>query len=272
MSKSGSLRLHDARTIIRLIGECRDLGDDATAWRDHWIAELARLTDAHLGHAGEMAGCRALRPRDLGVTVWGWQTGFTDANVVEAQLDAFRKAPDYSPALLDHLRRQAVDDGACHTRKDLIPDRPWYRSPDYDVVQTAFGVDHILWCFHTIPGAAADECSGVVLNRARGRRDFGARDRTLIREAHAALAPLIGGPLARFQDPSPLDLAPRVRQVLGCLLEGDGDKQIAARLALSPHTVNQYTKAIYHHFGVQSRPELLARWVRRGWGRRPWFE
>jgi DNA-binding CsgD family transcriptional regulator len=51
--------------------------------------------------------------------------------------------------------------------------------------------------------------------------------------------------------------------VLRCLLEGDGDKQIAARLGLTRHTMNQYVKTIFRHFGVQSRAELLARWVRR---------
>ncbi len=56
-----------------------------------------------------------------------------------------------------------------------------------------------------------------------------------------------------------------MRQVLACLLEGDGDKQIAARLRLSLHTVNEYTKVIFRHFGVRSRPELLTRWVRRKW-------
>jgi DNA-binding NarL/FixJ family response regulator len=88
----------------------------------------------------------------------------------------------------------------------------------------------------------------------------------LVRETHAALAPLIGGVLARFDDPSPRDLTPRLRQVLDCLLEGDGDKQIAARLQLSVHTVNEYTKKIYGHFGVRGRTELLARWICRGWG------
>ena len=68
-------------------------------------------------------------------------------------------------------------------------------------------------------------------------------------------------------------MTPRVRQVLQCLLEGDSDKQIACRLSISRFTVNQYTKIIYGHFGVQSRTELLARWVRRGWGGRfPWAE
>jgi DNA-binding NarL/FixJ family response regulator len=90
----------------------------------------------------------------------------------------------------------------------------------------------------------------------------------LVREAHAALVPLVGGALARFTDPSPGDLSARTGQVLACLLEGDSDKQIAKRLGLSRYTVNGHTKVIYRHFGVQSRMELLARWVRRGYGNR----
>lgn len=91
-----------------------------------------------------------------------------------------------------------------------------------------------------------------------------ARDRLLVEEAQRLVTPLIGGPLARFTDPNPRDLAPRVRQVLACLLEGDSDKQIGVRLGLSIYTVNQYTKTIYLHFSVNSRAELLARWIRRG--------
>jgi hypothetical protein len=56
--------------------------------------------------------------------------------------------------------------------------------------------------------------------------------------------------------------------VLRCLLEGDSDKQVGLRLGLPRHTVNQYAKQIFAHFGVGSRAELLARWVRRGWGGR----
>lgn len=79
------------------------------------------------------------------------------------------------------------------------------------------------------------------------------------------IAPLVGGPLARFGEPSPADLPPRVRDVLRCVLEGDSDKQLAARLGIGVYTVNQYTKHLYRHFRVRGRSELLARWVRRGW-------
>lgn len=56
-------------------------------------------------------------------------------------------------------------------------------------------------------------------------------------------------------------LAPRVYQTLQRLLAGDSEKQIAARLKLSPHTVHVYIKTLYRHFEVNSRGELLARFV-----------
>ena len=78
----------------------------------------------------------------------------------------------------------------------------------------------------------------------------------------------MGGPLARFGEPSPGALPARLRDVLRCLLEGDSDKQVARRLSVTRGTVNQYTMAVFRHFGVGSRPVLLAGWVRRGWGGR----
>jgi DNA-binding CsgD family transcriptional regulator len=88
----------------------------------------------------------------------------------------------------------------------------------------------------------------------------------VVQAAVMSLTPMLVGRLARFRDPSPADLAPRVRQTLLCLLEGDADKQIAARLGVSQHTVNQYVKQIFRHYAVASRAELLGLWVRRGWG------
>ena len=122
-------------------------------------------------------------------------------------------------------------------------------------------------CFAPVPGAA-DEFAGSLLSRAVGRPDFTARQKAAVAELYAAVGPLVGGPLARFAEPSPSALPARTRDVLRCLLEGDGDKQIATRLGLSRYTVNGHTDRIYRHFGVQGRAELLARWVRRGWGSR----
>jgi DNA-binding CsgD family transcriptional regulator len=149
------------------------------------------------------------------------------------------------------------------SRTDVVPEREWDRSPYRVLAHTPVGCGHSLACFVPFPEGGG-KFHAVTLARPRAeRRDFSLRDRMLVREAVAAVVPLIGGPLAGFDEPSPADLSPRVRQVLRCLLEGDGDKQVATRLGISRFTVNEYTKTLYRHFRVQGRAELLALWVRR---------
>jgi two-component system, NarL family, response regulator DevR len=53
-------------------------------------------------------------------------------------------------------------------------------------------------------------------------------------------------------------LSPRERHTVVLLLEGLADKEIATRLGISAHTVNQYTKSIYARLGVHSRAALCA--------------
>src|SRR5437660_1446016 len=75
-SKSTRLRLSDVRQLVRLVVECRDLGDDARRWRTHLVAGLARLTGAGMGISAEMGDCVRGPRRDLGAADWGWENGF----------------------------------------------------------------------------------------------------------------------------------------------------------------------------------------------------
>lgn len=59
-----------------------------------------------------------------------------------------------------------------------------------------------------------------------------------------------------------LHLSPRLRQTLARLLAGDSEKQVARHLQLSKNTVHVYVKALYRHFDVNSRGELLAKFVK----------
>jgi len=59
---------------------------------------------------------------------------------------------------------------------------------------------------------------------------------------------------------------------LACLLEGDSEKETAVRLGLSRVTAHQYVTALYRHFRVRSRAQLLAHIIKRmgpagAWGR-----
>jgi DNA-binding CsgD family transcriptional regulator len=48
------------------------------------------------------------------------------------------------------------------------------------------------------------------------------------------------------------------------ILQGDAEKEVAAKLRLSRHTVHRYTQVIYRELGVNSRGELLAKYAGRG--------
>ncbi len=103
----------------------------------------------------------------------------------------------------------------------------------------------------------------ITPRRAPGDQDFTLRERRLLNILHAELGRLIRGPLDSALDPNVTQLSPRLRQTLDCLLEGDSEKQVAARLGLSTTTVHQYVTALYRHFRVQSRSQLMARVLQR---------
>jgi DNA-binding CsgD family transcriptional regulator len=56
-------------------------------------------------------------------------------------------------------------------------------------------------------------------------------------------------------------LTPGRLRVLACLVEGLTEKEVAARLNLSRHTVHNHIRDIYAHLGVRSRGELLAMFI-----------
>ena len=64
-------------------------------------------------------------------------------------------------------------------------------------------------------------------------------------------------------EPQLPQLSRRMRQTLERLLAGDSEKQIANRFGVSRNTVHTYVKALYKTFNVNSRGELLAKFVRR---------
>jgi DNA-binding CsgD family transcriptional regulator len=271
MGKSSALRARDVRAVYELAGACRDLGDDPGGWWRHYGQQLAALAGADFAGCGQVAGVATGRAETLGIGEWGWENGF-DRGAWVRSAEAFEANPEYSAQYRTYFRRLAADDGVCLARSDLMPDREWLRSWMFRRISEPMGTDHYLWCYRSLPRAAGQH-GVVVLCRARGRPDFAARDKAVVRAAQALVGPLVGGPLAGFGEPSPAALAPRARRVLRLLLEGAGDKQVAKALGISPHTVNQYVKLIFEHFRVGSRAELLARWVRRGWtNRAAWAE
>ena len=80
---------------------------------------------------------------------------------------------------------------------------------------------------------------------------------------HDQIAPLVGTRLATEGQRSLKGLTPRLRQALERLLAGDSEKQVAAALRVAPATAHEYVGRLYEHFGVASRAELMAYFLRR---------
>jgi DNA-binding CsgD family transcriptional regulator len=265
MPKSEHLRIPDVYAIYELADECRQLGDDPNVWWRHYARRLAGLAGADFAACGQVANMRPEGADTLGIGDWGMDNGF-DPEPWMKSIEAFDNDPSYSEQNREYLSRLAEEDGVCLSRTDLMSDAEWWETTMFQKVNEPMGADHYLWCFRSLPRSGEQQHGAVVLLRAAGRPDFSERDKAIVREANAVIGNMVSGPLAGFVEPSPSALPPRARQVLRCLLEGDADKQVAHRLSVSPHTVNQYTKVIFRHFNVASRGELLARWIKRGWG------
>jgi DNA-binding CsgD family transcriptional regulator len=268
MAKSALINLSDIQEVLALLGECRELGDDPVVWRRHLFEATSRLVDADVVAGGELTGCLGGPQKSPGVALWGFEHGF---NIEGLQIiwEWSVTAPDRSE-LWNRVQKElraTPSTGVTTPRQQLLTDREWDRTPDLQIAMRTMGADAVVHSFCPL-SEEEDYFDGVCWFRATGRPTFNEREVALLTLIHREASRMIGGPLARFDEPRPTQLPPRARQVLRCLLEGDADKQVAHRLSLSAHTVNQYTKQIFRHFKVSGRTELLARWLRRGWGSR----
>ncbi len=59
-------------------------------------------------------------------------------------------------------------------------------------------------------------------------------------------------------------LSPRQEQIIGLIALGLSDKEISARLAISPHTVRTYLDRLYQHLGCRTRTHAVALWLIEG--------
>ncbi len=254
MARSGQLRVEDVQAALRLIGECRDLAYDPQQWGRHMSEGLCRLIGARASNGGEVG----LVP-SLGILQGAtyFDTGF-EPGEHELYLEFL-----WTYGINRHPLSAAFAAGrGIFTRRQVIPDREWYRSVAYGEYHRVMRIDHCLAC--SLESVDKRWFSCIILHRTVGEPDFSERQQRLVHLFNAELGRLIGSVLVSAGDPfSPTRLPPRVRETLQCLLDGDSEKQAAARMGLSSETVHQYVKTLYRHYQVESRAELLIRVLRR---------
>lgn len=247
----------DELAVVRLVHECRDLGDDAAAWQAHLLAGLNRLTGARIGVAGPIpADARRLGELSGFVDAGGWAS----AAAREEQLGYFRNPPlDAHPAAVRYLAEPG--ETLVRVRSELATTAEWRASRARNELFAPGGLDEGLLARTTAPAVGGGYL--LTLVRAAGEPAFPVRAGRVVERALRELAPHLGRGLWLTHQPNVSGLPPRLRDVLGCLLDGDSEKQAARRLGLHPTTVHDHVKRLYRHFGVSTRAELLAYFLRR---------
>ena len=253
--KSDLLRVQDVRAAYRLIGECRDLGSDTAFWHQRMFEGLGGL----IGVAGVSGGeARWLRPPQVIEPIVAFGAGFDDRAraIYMAYMRELTPGGDPVFRALQKLRGQLVT----RARRQLVSDSTWYRSAAWNDYHRPAHIDDRLMSVYQFTDNALNVIS---LHRAPGEREFSSREQRLVSFFHEELGRLIGHALVSATEPSPDKLSPRLRQTLACLLEGDSEKQVAARLGLRHATAHEYVTALYRRFAVRSRGQLLAHMLKR---------
>ena len=259
MGKSQRLRHEDLRNVYLLVGECCELGADPIAWRRHMVEGLRRLLGA------QVAIYQELQPaRPHGQSGWlvplltidvGWSADSDRRVLVEFWArNEHELCPWFSRRNFQRVFHPK-DGLAAFSRTRLISTTDWLRSEFFnDYVRRGHIDDLLLATYDNGSGAT----HGVVLHRALSERPFEPRERALLGLFFAEQAQRLGTRLACRGELSVVEFPPRLQEVLVCLMEGDGEKQIATRLGISQHTVHYHVRELYRRFGVSSRGKLLA--------------
>ena len=251
MVRFDAVREADMAALLRLVGEVTELPPDKVLRRTHVLRRLLSLVGGRSAVVMEMAlpeeGPFA-RPGTIINVNYGSEA---EARYSEKFLLENNPADPAMPGFL-------AGRGQTITMVREIEDRAFHRSEHYNVVRRPFDIDHSLYCRLMLPDGA-DACVGI--QRCPGDRVFGEREEAVVHLLHTN-APHVYCAAAPAR-PELDRLAPRLRPVLRYLLQGDAEKEVAAKLKLSRHTVHRYTQVIYRELGVNSRGELLANYARR---------
>lgn len=202
-------------------------------------ATTRRLRDQHL---------RVLVVDDHDVVQWGFRVLLAEQPWVERCLaartgtEALALARRYEPhvALVDLFLAQESGADVC------------------EAIRSASPSTRVLF----ISGAGRMSAAAA---RAAGASGFVSKDLEA-RDVVAAVR-MVGMGMTMFppkaSQPEP-PLSEREREVLEAIADGATNREIAARLFLSPHTVKEHTSALYRKLGARNRAEAVQRAQRIG--------
>lgn len=253
------LSARDVHECHQIAGRCRDLGADLDAWRNQLLNELRTIVDAQVIISSEIEHFGASHEQEtryLGTHRDGWISNDAEKRWREyAQSIPVERTPEY-PYLSKFSGETLV-----LSRDQIWGRETWYRSHTFNEIHRECGIDDyiISVCPTTIP----DRCTTLWLHKGVGSRDFSPREHAIVSLLHMIINREIGSYLAAADEPQLSTLTKRRLEVLERLLMGDSEKQIAYHFDVGRATIHDHVLAIYRHFKVSSRGELLSMFIGR---------
>ena len=248
------VRADQVRALYRVLGEVREIlrVEDAASAKAHAIRGLCGIVGASVG--------AIIVDDDHGPHRRGRLVEMNGHNLVGEDLlsmaDEYLRLGSVVDPALASLRDRDDAEVITLMRAELVDDRGWFGSSFVSETRRKAGLDDAIYSKrrtglpHTI--------DGLCVNRPWGEPRFEVEDRNLVHLFQLEAEWLY----ERADDPARPGarpgLTPRERQTLALLLAGAAEKEIAARLQLSLHTVHGYVKSIYARYGASSRAQLLA--------------
>ena len=215
--------------MLRLVGETAELWYDPALQRKYTIESLCRVLPADAGvcfNFGEIltggeGACGSLVQHGL------------DAKQEQLVCNYLQTGKPQDPAL---TKLAEISDAVVVARRaELVDDKNWYDSSHYTKLRSPLGLDDTLYAKISIP----NKTIAIALSRKGGAEPFTERQAHLVSLCLSQMAwPY--QPDHAAEDPRLASLQPRLRKVMQHLLDGDGEKQVAAKLGLSKHTVHEY--------------------------------
>lgn len=258
------LHLRDVAPLLRLMGELACLRNDPRSWR---LALLGMLNQLLPAVASAAFIIKNISPETPPIVVSIFDAGFKIEAHRQAFLREFNAAPFRDPfakLLLTRMYESRLSAGVMTAlRSDLVDDETWQSSSHVQEYRRPAHLGDYLLSVHP----NSDRSHAMIIAAFKSRDDslgFSPRDRMLVDTLHAGLDWMYRAEEATHRLNRASALSPRLRQTLEGLLAGNTERQVAIKMSLSVHTVHDYVKALYVHFGVSSRTELIARWVQTG--------
>lgn len=251
---SDALSQADVTALVRLVARACDEATDVQGRLAIIVKQLATELGATLAAGAVCDGLLPGRTVVVNASAFG---GTLDQPACEAFLAAANdpEAPDLAHRETMVRFKEGVN---VFLRHELLDDATWQGCLHYQRYRAGNGVEEPLYAGVScaVPGRFVLLSAHRPLSAGR----YTAREKAFV----AALLASLGWFFEHYERELAAGavmttLPGRLRNTLHYVLRGLSEKQIAARMDLSQHTVHEYMKGLLKHFGVSSRAGLMAR-------------